>query len=191
MVALNDHPFPPPQSSPPRSTNHLSGKRMHQGSSCGCGPAAWSRCLLCLAETTPAPACGERQHLPPQQKGKEGPGGYFRTSSLPPPPRFLPTFLYFGQTMDENILSFAFDVDRFSFLFFHVGTFDGCTKFGVGGGCEVTDDATSHVKERQRLAFQCLLIYAHVCPKITFNPDWHAPPPRLLSFNERQRYQHK
>lgn len=72
VVALNDHPLPPPPSSPPRSTNHLSGKRMHQGSSCGCGSATWSRCLLCLAETTPALACGERQHLPPQQKGKEG-----------------------------------------------------------------------------------------------------------------------
>lgn len=115
VVALNDHPLPPPPSSPPRSTNHLSGKRMHQGSSCGCGSATWSRCLLCLAETTPAPACGERQHLPPQQKGKEG-GTSVHPLHLPP--HFLPTSLYFGQTMDENILSFVFDVDRSCFLFF-------------------------------------------------------------------------
>lgn len=83
--------------------------------------------------------------------------------------------------MDENILSFVFDVDRSCFFlcfFFDVGTFDECTKCGGGsgggGGCEVMDNVTTHAKERRHLAFQCLLLYTHVCPKRTFNPGWHV-----------------
>lgn len=186
VVALNDHPLPPPPSSPPRSTNHLSGKRIHQGSSCGCGSATWSRCLLCLAETTPAPACGERQHLPPQQKGKEG-----CTSVHPlhlPHPIFFPLFYILVRQWMKIFCPSCLMWIAPVFCFFHVGTLDGCTKcgggFGGGGGCEVADNATTHAKERRYLAFQCLLMYTHVCPKRTFNPDWHV---RLLSHAARKK----
>lgn len=89
--------------------------------------------------------------------------------------------------MDENILSFVFDVDRSCFFFFSCGNV-GCTKCGGGfggeGGCKVVDNATTHAKERRHLAFQCLLMYTHVCPKRTFNPDWHS---RLLSHAARKK----